>query len=475
MSRSLNPTGYRDAIAIGLLLAGLVVLWGLAGALMVGAALVMLMTGGPWRMPPASDWAPKALGVLAHPARPGATFGRPWAPSVIAHPAMYWTITIAIVLVAAAGCSLIGAIAWRRFGPSPAGHAGREDIRRELSPSAARATAEWTRPSLTTAERRQVPLDDVAAPLHRGPHNEIMVTPLENPTGTLAPTQSGKSRKDLVHKVLAAPGALLCSTTKPDLLEFTALARTRRQHAGPVVVYDATGTAHWPAQLRWSPITGCGDTDVARRRAHTMVEGSAVELAGVDGNDRVFRDRAKTVLQAYLLAAALDRRDVSALVRWATSKPPDQEPVKLLNGAGYPELARNLRTEIGMVAETSDAVWMSVRRCIEPLLDPRLRAVHAGHERWIRREGVHRRPGQPLPDRGPTPGRDGRPTTHRPGRALDDDRPADGARLPEPTSGPRRDYGPRRDHPSDTGARAVRHRGGHSRPWSTRPLGAPNQ
>jgi type IV secretory pathway TraG/TraD family ATPase VirD4 len=202
-----------------------------------------------------------------------------------------------------------------------------------------------------------------------------MVTPLENPTGALAPTQSGKTRKDLVHKVLAAPGALLCSTTKPDLLEFTALARTRRPHAGPVLVYDATGTVAWPARLRWSPITGCEHADVARRRAHTMVEASAVNLTGVDGNDRVFRDRAKTVLQAYLLAAASSGRDVNALVRWSTGKPPDQEPVKLLTEAGYPDLARNLRTEIGMVAETSDAVWMSVRRCLEPLMDPRLREL----------------------------------------------------------------------------------------------------
>lgn len=375
MKRSLTPGGYRDAMLIGLLVAALAVLWGLAGALMLGAALVTVATGGPWHMPAAGTWASKALGVLAHPSRPAASIGSPWAAPVAAHPAIYWIVTTVIVLIAVATGIAVGVPVWRRFGPSAAGHASRADIRRELSPSAARTTAEWTRPSLAVHDRRRAPLDEIAAPLHRGPHNEVMVTPLENPTGTLAPTQSGKSRKDLVHKALAAPGALLCSTTKPDLLEFTALARTRRVHGGRVLVYDATGTVAWPARLRWSPITGCEDTDVARRRAHTMVEASAVELANVEGNDRVFRDRAKTVMQAYLLAAALHNRDVSALVRWATSKPPDQEPVRLLNEAGYPELARNLRTEIGMVAETSDAVWMSVRRCVEPLLDPQLREL----------------------------------------------------------------------------------------------------
>ena len=90
----------------------------------------------------------------------------------------------------------------------------------------------------------------MAAPLHRDRRGRPLCTPLENPTGTLAPTQSGKSRRDLVHKALAAPGALLCSTTKPDLLEFAALARTRRPLAGPVLVFDATGATSWPARWR---------------------------------------------------------------------------------------------------------------------------------------------------------------------------------------------------------------------------------
>jgi hypothetical protein len=98
-----------------------------------------------------------------------------------------------------------------------------------------------------------------------------------------------------------------------------------------------------------------------------MVEAASVGLAHVTGNDKVFRHRAKMVLQAYFLAASVHHRDVGDLVRWAMSKPADQEPVKLLQQAGYAEDVRNLRAEIGMVAETSDAVWMSVRRVIEPL------------------------------------------------------------------------------------------------------------
>jgi type IV secretory pathway TraG/TraD family ATPase VirD4 len=109
-----------------------------------------------------------------------------------------------------------------------------------------------------------------------------------------------------------------------------------------------------------------------------MVEASAVAIeaggGGGAGNDRVFRERATFVLAAYLLAAALYGRGIESLIRWATAKPADLEPVSMLE-RDYPQIAANLASETGMVARTADAVWMSVRRVIEPFLDPRLREL----------------------------------------------------------------------------------------------------
>lgn len=199
MSRAISPVGTRDLALVGLLVAGLGALFALAGALMLGAAAVTAMVGGQWRLPSVSSWAPASLAMLADPRQPAVSLGPPWAPIIAAHPAMYWTATSVILvcgsLVIAAGTYLL----WQRLGPSPAGHASREDIRRELSLAAARASAKWTRPSMTGLQRRRAPLDQVGVPLHRGPHHEVMVTPLENPTGALAPTQSGKTRRDLVQ------------------------------------------------------------------------------------------------------------------------------------------------------------------------------------------------------------------------------------------------------------------------------------
>ncbi|WNV83157.1 TraM recognition domain-containing protein [Umezawaea sp. Da 62-37] len=375
MRNTVNPGTSRDLALIGLAVAVLGMLVALAAVLMVAAAVTTGLLGGPWSIPEVSTWPAGVFGVMAHPDRPGDGLGRQWAGVLAGQVGWYWTITAVLLTAVTALVLAIAVTAWRRFGPSQAGHASREDLREELSLFAARRTAEWTRPGLSRAQARQAPLEEVAAPLHLSPQRQPMCTPLENPTGTLAPTQSGKSRRDLVHKAIAAPGALLCSTTKPDLLEFSGLLRAARHQAGPVMVADITGAVPWPAQVQWSPVQGCQDTTVAYRRAHTMVEAASVSLAGVGGNDKVFRDRAKVVLQAYFLAAAIHHRGVADLVRWAMSKPVDQEPVRLLQQAGLPEYARNLRSEIGMVAETSDAVWMSVRRVIEPFLDPQIRRL----------------------------------------------------------------------------------------------------
>lgn len=369
--RTISPVATRDAalLALGIGVVSLFVTG--AGTVAMSAAVATVLVGGSWRAPAVTEWFTIAGQLFVHPGQ-AETLPGPWGPALAGHAVTLWTVTLLLTGLVVAALVGIGVPVWRAFGPMPPGHANREDIRRELSPAAVRRTARWTRPSLSVRERRHVPLEQVGVPQHCGPHGSPLWTPLENPTGVIAPTQSGKSRQDHVHKVLAAPGALLCSTTKPDLLEFAGLSRSRCRHAGPVLVFDATGSVPWPAQLRWSPIDGCTTPDVARRRAEAMVEAASINLSNVSGNDKVFRDRAKSVLQTYLLAAAHCTLGVEALVRWAVNR--EDEPVRLLLEI-YPEFARNLRKELAMVAETSDAVWMSVRRVLEPLMDPALRQL----------------------------------------------------------------------------------------------------
>lgn len=359
------------ALVIGagvvVMLVGLVVL--------TGASVATLLGGGAWVWPQVRGAAAAVWGLLSHPDDPAAAFGPPFAAVLTGRPTLYWITTGVVFLLVAAVITQLTMFGWRQWGPTPPGHATRAQVRAELSLPACRRAAAVTRPSLSAVQRRGAEPEQIGVPLPQGPIG-MLWAPLENPTGTLAPTQSGKSRRLLVHYCLAAPGALLCSTSKPDLLLMTALARTRRLGAGRVLVFDATATLWWPGRLRWSPISGCENPQVAERRARTMVEAAAVAVeaggGGGAGNDRVFRERAVQVVASYLIAAALCEGGVGTLLGWALTR--DDAAAAALEHH-HPDRAANLRAEQAMVAETSDAVWMSVRRVLEPFLDPTLREL----------------------------------------------------------------------------------------------------
>ncbi|MBP2371985.1 type IV secretory system conjugative DNA transfer family protein [Pseudonocardia parietis] len=381
---------------------------GLIGFAMVvvqaAAALTGLFTAGPGAVLGFDDVAMLTRSWLGAPLPAGSV-----AAHLSEHVAVFvgWLVAVAVTLL------VVGVLGarwwWRRWGPTPSGHATRAQLSRELSLDAARRSAERTRPGLSSAERRSAFGTEVGIPFYRYRGAELWAS-FSNLTGTLAPTQSGKSRMDLVHKVLGAPGALLCSTTKLDLVEFAALARSRRPTAGPVVVYDTTGRLAWPSPLRWSLIEGCEDQQEASRRAFTLVEAAAVrvEAGGVGGagNDRVFRERAVVVLTAYLVAAAVSGAGVDDIRAWATEPPAvdddpavanaagprsgqgtvpsakprrrlpaDPRPVKILRNAGRTELAANLGAEMALDPRTASAVWMSVRRVVGAWTDPRLRQM----------------------------------------------------------------------------------------------------
>ncbi|WP_060577007.1 MULTISPECIES: TraM recognition domain-containing protein [unclassified Pseudonocardia] len=283
---------------------------------------------------------------------------------------------IAMILVVAAG--VLGTWGWRTWGPTRPGHATRGQIRRELSVRACRTRAERLRPSMTPAERRAAEPGEIGIPLPQGPTGPLWA-PLENPTGTLAPTQTGKSRRWLTPLCIEAPGALLCSTTKPDLLMLTALTRSRRRMPGPILVFDVTDTVAWPAGLRWSPLHGCEDPARAWRRARTLVEAAAVTVETGDGrgagNDRVFRQRAVGVVGAYLLAAAITGADLSRLSDWASDRTA-RGPVAALRAHDHlASYAADLEAEMNMVPQTADAVWLSVRRALAPFADRRIREL----------------------------------------------------------------------------------------------------
>jgi len=79
----------------------------------------------------------------------------------------------------------------------------------------------------------------------------------------IAPPREGKTNLLAVELVLDAPGAVLATSTKVDLLYASIVSRQRQ---GKVFVLDFENISAWPELVRWNPVVGCEDFETALRR-----------------------------------------------------------------------------------------------------------------------------------------------------------------------------------------------------------------
>ena len=135
----------------------------------------------------------------------------------------------------------------------------------------------------------------------------------------LGPPRSGKTSGLVVPTVLCASGAVVSTSTKPDVLRITARSRLRQ---GQCLLYDPSGTVEAPAgveRVRWSPVSGCLAWDDALLVTRGLV-GSARPSGGRGGGGEVgldhWSERAQALLAPVLHAAALDGAELRTVVSW---------------------------------------------------------------------------------------------------------------------------------------------------------------
>lgn len=263
---------------------------------------------------------------------------------------------------------------WRHVAPTGEGFATRSDVTRHLSEAAARKKAKVTRPDLSAGRRRSAPPTAIGVPFHETPWGQRMFLPLENPTGVIAPTQSGKSLTDLIHKVLGAPGALITTSTKLDLFRLTAMHRERLHGEGTVQVLDLTGTSGWPYQVRWNPLSGCEDWRTATRRAKALIAGTNAGQQ-TTGNHRFFESRAAEVLACYLQAGAMTNVHVDEFVAWCVDATDNTATEILMDNPVTQDHGLILRKAQQLVPETRDGIWETLRDSVSCLTDPLTRSI----------------------------------------------------------------------------------------------------
>jgi type IV secretory pathway TraG/TraD family ATPase VirD4 len=160
-----------------------------------------------------------------------------------------------------------------------------------------------------------------------------LYSPYDQSLRVIGPMGSGKTFRFLGRVIRDAPGSVLATSTKPDTVELTYGARTRR---GPVVSMDPQGVCPGIEPIRWNPIFGAQDTVTADMRASAFVAGTGTQKGQSDEAASFYRMQASTVLGCLLHAAALDGARLRDVLRWA-SRFDDPAPRAILDhhpGAG---------------------------------------------------------------------------------------------------------------------------------------------
>jgi type IV secretion system protein VirD4 len=209
-------------------------------------------------------------------------------------------------------------------------------------------------------ERMRVPTSELATPLARVGRQRIW-SPHEDVVVIVGGPRTGKSGS-IAGRILDAPGAVIATSTRTDLLELTGPVRSR---VGPVWVFNPSGLARLDSTITFDPLIGCENPKTATERATDMLSG-AEGPGSENGRDRAFwLGQAIRVLGGLMHAAALGGASMLDVQRWVAD--PDASALEVqrhLRGATL----ESIRVDALQFVTTNNNTRTSTTSTIMPAL-----------------------------------------------------------------------------------------------------------
>lgn len=144
----------------------------------------------------------------------------------------------------------------------------------------------------------------------------------------IAGPRTGKSTSVAIPSIAAAPGAVVVTSNKPDVVHAT---RHLRGERGRVWVFNPQRVSTDGPDWWWNPLSVVVDDVSAAELATHFANGSKQPGAQTDA---FFDPAGKDLLTGLLLAAASAGRPITQVSEWL-SDPEQREPVHLLRSAGW--------------------------------------------------------------------------------------------------------------------------------------------
>ena len=137
----------------------------------------------------------------------------------------------------------------------------------------------------------------------------------ESAVMVLGPPRSGKTSAVMIPAVMGASGAVIATSTKPEVMRATVAARSE---VGQAWLFDpAASERRLPDGVRrlcWSPVAAASSWDEALVMARAMADCTRVG-AGTT-NESHWTERAAALLAPLLYAANLSDRPIAEVLRW---------------------------------------------------------------------------------------------------------------------------------------------------------------
>jgi type IV secretion system protein VirD4 len=244
---------------------------------------------------------------------------------------------------------------------------------RVASGFALRRKAAVLRPSLAQVSwwrRRRTPLTELGTRLARVGLLGIW-SPVEDVTMRIGGPRSGKSG-ELACRILDAPGAVIATSTRTDLITLTGPIREK---AGPLYVFNPSGLGGLESTITFDPLQGCTDPKAATDRASDLM--AAVSAPGAGGGDREFwSTQARRALAALLHAAALGGLSMREVLVWIGDVPSASNDVRrLLRKSSEPNFEADAVQFLTTNERTRTSITTTIMAALGWLTDPKAAAA----------------------------------------------------------------------------------------------------
>lgn len=269
--------------------------------------------------------------------------------------------TVAVVLLLVViFLGVFGVILWRNFEQSDwrflrdlrqrQGIAQSKEVRTKAGRKALMGRAGSIRPTM-----KKPGLSDLGRQLGISQHEQVWQS-MEDSVVLLGPPRSGKGFYIIINAILDSPGAVITTSTRGDNVAATL---SLREKIGPCTVFDPQGLSGVKSSLKWSPFHGCEASEVASKRAQTLIAASGL---GKSTNNQEWAQQAEIILAYLLHAAALGKVSVATFARWGQSPALADGAVEILERSpdATPGWAQNLKSEVTADSRTRSNKWMGV-------------------------------------------------------------------------------------------------------------------